>query len=133
MNCPACHAPLILIEFRRVEIDYCAGCGGVWLDAGELEMILGLSTASLASAAAEVGRSHRPCPRCDRRMREISFARASVTADACPATHGFWLDRGELEAIIASEAARERVGELASLCQELFGANRTKEQGKEPS
>ena len=37
MNCPACRSPLISVEYLQVEADHCADCGGVWLDAGELE------------------------------------------------------------------------------------------------
>ena len=38
-RCPKCGAPLAAVTFRKVEIDKCTGCGGVWLDMGELEMI----------------------------------------------------------------------------------------------
>ena len=38
--CPACGQPLIALELEGVEIDYCAACGGVWLDAGELRTLI---------------------------------------------------------------------------------------------
>ena len=31
--------PLYEIEFKGVKIDRCPGCQGVWLDAGELELV----------------------------------------------------------------------------------------------
>ncbi|MBI3926053.1 MAG: zf-TFIIB domain-containing protein [Armatimonadetes bacterium] len=40
MKCPMCDVPLTLSERHGVEIDYCPGCRGVWLDRGELDKIL---------------------------------------------------------------------------------------------
>jgi Pyruvate/2-oxoacid:ferredoxin oxidoreductase delta subunit len=39
MRCPKCGMELQSIKFRDVEIDRCYGCGGVWLDDGELDKI----------------------------------------------------------------------------------------------
>ncbi len=41
MDCPVCKNAMIVLELGEVEIDYCPGCDGIWLDAGELEMLLG--------------------------------------------------------------------------------------------
>jgi len=40
MNCPVCKDSMVVLELEQVEIDYCTGCEGVWLDAGELELLL---------------------------------------------------------------------------------------------
>ena len=40
MNCPACKNAMITLELADVEIDHCVGCGGIWLDAGELELLM---------------------------------------------------------------------------------------------
>ncbi|MFN7139600.1 MAG: zf-TFIIB domain-containing protein, partial [Limisphaerales bacterium] len=39
---------MVAIHHRGVEIDLCTGCGGVWLDRGELERILKARPASNA-------------------------------------------------------------------------------------
>ena len=39
MRCPKCGAPLKERRFQKIAIDQCTGCGGIWLDAGELEPI----------------------------------------------------------------------------------------------
>ena len=39
MKCPKCGEPLKVRSFQKIEIDQCSGCGGIWLDAGELEMV----------------------------------------------------------------------------------------------
>jgi uncharacterized protein len=39
MKCPKCGMQLEEITFGGVRIDKCFGCGGMWLDDGELEII----------------------------------------------------------------------------------------------
>ncbi len=39
MRCPKCGAQLVEIDYRGVAVDKCSSCFGVWLDAGELEMV----------------------------------------------------------------------------------------------
>jgi len=41
MKCPKCGGQLHEVTFRGVSIDRCSFCGGVWLDAGELEKLAG--------------------------------------------------------------------------------------------
>ena len=42
-NCPRCKTVVMMRHFysdkHQVEVDSCAGCGGYWLDAGELDAI----------------------------------------------------------------------------------------------
>ena len=42
MHCPKCGMNLIEVDYQRLKIDRCSACGGVWLDAGELEAAVGL-------------------------------------------------------------------------------------------
>jgi hypothetical protein len=39
MRCPKCGDSLKARSFQKIEIDQCTGCGGIWLDAGELEQV----------------------------------------------------------------------------------------------
>jgi hypothetical protein len=39
MKCPKCGADLVEREFHRVKIDVCTECKGVFLDAGEMDLI----------------------------------------------------------------------------------------------
>jgi hypothetical protein len=39
MRCPKCGMQLAEVDHHSVKIDRCFSCEGVWLDAGELEMI----------------------------------------------------------------------------------------------
>jgi uncharacterized protein len=39
MKCPKCGESLKERRFQKILIDQCAGCNGIWLDAGELEEV----------------------------------------------------------------------------------------------
>lgn len=41
MRCPQCGEPLEATLERRVMIDACPGCGGIWLEKGEWEGLVG--------------------------------------------------------------------------------------------
>jgi hypothetical protein len=46
MKCPKCGDTLKARSFQKIEIDQCGGCGGIWLDAGELEQVAEKDSAS---------------------------------------------------------------------------------------
>ncbi len=51
MKCPVCdNVNLMMSERQGVEIDYCPGCRGVWLDRGELDKIIDKSSQPVAQA-----------------------------------------------------------------------------------
>ena len=41
MRCPKCGELLKERRFQKILIDHCTGCGGIWLDPGELEEVAG--------------------------------------------------------------------------------------------
>jgi Zn-finger nucleic acid-binding protein len=52
MKCPVCSdKDLLMTERQGVEIDYCPGCRGVWLDRGELDKIMERANAESAAPA----------------------------------------------------------------------------------
>ncbi|WP_421704910.1 zf-TFIIB domain-containing protein [Aliiroseovarius sp.] len=50
MKCPIDQTELLMTERHGVEIDYCPKCRGVWLDRGELDKIIEMSTPEVALA-----------------------------------------------------------------------------------
>jgi len=40
MRCPKCGLELSEVDFRKVKVDTCFGCGGMYLDQGEIDKIL---------------------------------------------------------------------------------------------
>lgn len=43
VTCPVCGGGGEIVRSGRIEYDRCRSCGGVWLDCGELEMLLALA------------------------------------------------------------------------------------------
>ena len=46
MDCPRCTGKLHAEKYDEVGIDRCDTCGGIWLDAGELEQIISEESSS---------------------------------------------------------------------------------------
>jgi hypothetical protein len=53
MKCPIDQTELLMTERQGIEIDYCPKCRGVWLDRGELDKIIEMSTPEVALANPE--------------------------------------------------------------------------------
>ncbi len=102
MQCPVKKTPMLVLELEGVEIDYCTSCGGIWLDAGELALLLGNEEAGrdLLDSLQPAHKASRKlrCPVCGKRMKPVSAG--GITIDRCPHGHGIWFDRGELADII---------------------------------
>jgi Zn-finger nucleic acid-binding protein len=121
-----CTEPLIVIEIESIEMDHCAACGGVWLDSGELEILLDGSSnrdALMASLAREKGgkEEERRCPICAKNLEKVIYGTdGHVLLDICPRRDGLWFDRGELHDVIkmGDFPADHRVYELI---RETFG------------
>lgn len=106
MKCPVCKEEMLILELDEVEIDYCYSCGGIWLDEGELELLLEnaevkdklLASFSLVKGVKEK-RIH--CPICLKKMEKVSLGdEKNIILDRCPKRHGLWFDKGELAEII---------------------------------
>ena len=107
MKCPACGSVMVVVEHKRIELDYCAKCHGVWFDAGEMELLLGsIGVQSVKQFSVEMAQKpetqttekKRKCPICNGRLTKQLFgAQPETLVDICPRGHGLWLDGGELE------------------------------------
>lgn len=52
MQCPVCTTQTLqMAERHGIEIDYCPGCRGVWLDRGELDKIIERAGAAVPPSA----------------------------------------------------------------------------------
>jgi Zn-finger nucleic acid-binding protein len=133
MLCPACKRDMIVIEYKKIELDYCANCRGVWFDAGELELILeqanlkpdGVAGKSIITLTeADTGEKKRRCPICRKNMRkEFIGGEPPILIDACPAGQGLWFDGGEVTALLShlSRGEKGKEEQVISFMKELFG------------
>ena len=117
---------MLILEFELIEVDFCEACRGIWLDAGELELLFGdrkisegfLSAGNPAEAKAE---KPRACPICLKKMgKAVTGGEKPVTYDHCARGHGMWFDRGELTTILKYGSDVEGGGEVARLLREMF-------------
>jgi Zn-finger nucleic acid-binding protein len=129
MDCPVCKNAMITLELAEVEIDHCTGCGGIWLDAGELEMLLGEAEQAkqlLDSFKVSTGSTEKPrrCPICDKKMRKIIVGSTGplLLIDKCRRGDGLWFDRGELQDIL-DRAQLDKDNKIQRLLADMFGQN----------
>lgn len=59
MKCPIDNETLVMTDRQGVEIDYCPKCRGVWLDRGELDKIIELSTPHAQTQPLHSGATQR--------------------------------------------------------------------------
>ena len=110
-NCPKCNEPMFVMQYDCVELDICDGCGGVWLDAGELGLVLGegersAEEARLGDAGRAKGEDLRDCPVCVAKLTKGTYGTTDIVVDRCPYNDGIFLDKGELEAIQSHYASQ---------------------------
>ena len=127
MDCPVCKNAMITLELEDTEIDYCTGCGGIWLDSGELELLLGepgrarglLDSFKVDLTCAEQARK---CPICDKKMQKIIVGSSvpSPLVDKCGRGDGLWFDKGELRDIF-DKAKLDRDNKILKLLTDMFG------------
>ncbi len=114
MRCPKCNQPLQGLDYEGVHIENCPGCGGDWLDAGELQAIVRARDVrfdpqqclEMARAAKIKGVKlvsldrHLDCPACGGTTRPVNYGGdTGLIIDKCGQCGGVWVDKGELENI----------------------------------
>ncbi|MCI0498339.1 MAG: zf-TFIIB domain-containing protein [Planctomycetales bacterium] len=126
MDCPICKTAMIVLELEEVEIDYCTQCAGIWLDAGELELLL--DNADRADSllrsftVAKADEKKRKCPICLKKMEKVrvgSDEDRPELIDRCPKNHGLWFDRGELQEVLR-RGHFDDAGRIRRLLGDLF-------------
>jgi Zn-finger nucleic acid-binding protein len=115
MICPVCKKDALIVEYNRIELDYCPSCGGVWFDAGELELLLEaaglgdhqrfLNNIAGAPEAATTEKK-RKCPICRHKMKKSYIDKdKKVLVDICHVGDGIWFDGGEVSQLIKEISA----------------------------
>lgn len=126
MDCPVCTNAMITLELADVEIDYCTDCNGIWLDAGELELLLGEPEKArqfIDSFETESNSTEQPrkCPICLKKMQKIIVGseKPLLRIDKCSKGDGLWFDKGELQDII-KRAKLDQDNKISKLLAEMF-------------
>ncbi|MCC6285697.1 MAG: zf-TFIIB domain-containing protein [Phycisphaerales bacterium] len=120
VQCPKCHIEMVRLDAQGTFIDRCDKCGGVWLDAGELAILLKFSgdkkeLVSLidVGAATETHTRHAVgtvlCPRDHSPMATVADKKQHhIEFEMCMTCCGVFFDAGEL-ADLSDFTLRERL------------------------
>lgn len=107
IKCGKTMAPHVILD---IEIDHCPGCGGMWLDDGEIRALASRPTEALGQlgsleshiagfTATDPGMVQTvldtPCPACGGKLLHAVFGPTVI--EHCSSCHGIFIDRGELE------------------------------------
>ena len=131
MDCPACRNAMITLEFNEVEVDHCLECKGIWLDSGELEILLESSKQAREvlesfKSAPKVNEKPRKCPICSKKMLKVTVGGQKTTKkvliDACRNNDGLWFDKGELGDILEMSGFDSQ-NRIQKLLKDVFGAD----------
>jgi len=130
LNCPVCNQPLIILELNQVEVDYCTSCHGIWLDEGELELLLHDSEEknklfNSFMVDKENKEKSIKCPICFKKMDKIICGDENkLTLDKCDQQHGLWFNKGELESVVEM-GSLDKQNKIVKLLKEIFAYNLT--------
>lgn len=118
---------MLTLELAEVEIDHCVNCGGIWLDAGELEFLLDdpQGARRLLDSFREVAAGSDPtrkCPICGKKMARIvvGSSQPPLLIDKCRRSDGLWFDRGELPDIL-ERGELDEDSRIQRLLADVFG------------
>lgn len=129
MLCPVCKKQMMILEYNEVELDYCPECEGIWLDQGELELLLEMEEEHIdLSDPADFEKGNRRCPRCHKKMVKGGFPGAEVEVDICPRDNGLWLDKGELYDIMHSHSSVTITQQAKEFFTDLFDNQTAQEE-----
>jgi Zn-finger nucleic acid-binding protein len=116
---------MVVLELEQVEIDYCTNCKGIWLDSGELELLLesGQERKSLFESFKEDASNKErnySCPICGKRMSKVFVGEQNqVLIDKCKKDHGLWFDEGELKSVIEN-VSKSKENKVVKLLKQMF-------------
>ena len=128
MDCPVCeNSAMIVLELDEVEVDYCLDCNGIWLDAGELELLLEdeQKTTELLRSFRVVktsGEQIRKCPICLKKMQKVQVGQTDkpLLVDRCAKEHGLWFDKDELHDVLKA-GSFDKEQRIQKLLAGMFG------------
>ncbi len=138
MRCPLDQSDMIVVEHQRIELDYCTKCSGVWLDSGELDLLVSTlkeeGTALpyndlLVPQTAKTSEAKRKCPICGRKMDKVWMGKSpKILIDSCPIGDGLWFDGGELSQILCEMKSADSKNVISFLGQAFLAGHQNTEE-----
>jgi len=127
---------MIVVEYNKIELDYCTSCRGVWFDSGELELLLRsvsledthqVLSGILSSPEAVTTEKKRKCPICKQKMKKATIGdEPGILIDACRREDGLWFDSGEVAHLVkhlaATQGKQDSYKQIISFLGDVFQA-----------
>ena len=146
MRCPRDGSELQKVYARRLELDKCYRCDGLWFDRNEMEKLRDSGTLRLEEQIEKYHGNPRVkhgskdgymrCPACTGRLHTYDYSYVEpIYVDVCDTCFGFWLDDGELNQIIMQKADLEEKfswEKVKHLILDILRMFREYEEGQEP-
>lgn len=116
MKCPKCNKHLDEVAINGCKVNRCSLCGGIWFDKDELKTVRDERDSNLSwldldlwsdETKLKSDGSSINCPREGKPLFKIKYGTSNVMVDICLACRGVWLDKDELDRILAE--LKERV------------------------
>jgi Zn-finger nucleic acid-binding protein len=124
MQCPICKNSMVILELDKVEIDYCPSCKGIWLDGGELELLIESNKDekhfSHLKMAKNVDEKKYRCPICGKKMDKVEYENTEIIIDKCKKDHGLWFDKGKLNSLLSIKKINHN-NKVLTLLKNVFG------------
>lgn len=122
MKCPVCDELMVVLELEEIEIDYCTSCEGIWLDSGELGLLLEAAEEVLSSFHTNDSSDEKNirCPICFMKMEKVLVGKENkILLDRCKNHHGLWFNKGELYDVVKLGSIDEE-NKILTLFREIF-------------
>ena len=110
MKCLSCEGNLRDLHLDAAHLERCPGCGGIWLDQGELDRLVDAEDEDVRWMDLDLWRearqvrgsvSHRECLNGHGPLVALTYGDSDIKVDVCRTCGGVWLDAGELQKIVA--------------------------------
>ena len=125
MKCPNCETELKTAVRHGIAVDACPSCKGMWLNAQELDRLedaafdLGDEEKGTLVFAAEP--SPRLCPECSQPLQGFQYRLYDLPLEFCGQGHGFYLDAGEDDRVLALMREEERRLKRSDKAEDRWG------------
>ncbi|HEX4196838.1 MAG TPA: zf-TFIIB domain-containing protein [Caulobacteraceae bacterium] len=105
MQCPRGHGELAAAERHGLEVKTCPTCKGMWLEREELAQLeneaFHLDEHAKGTLVFDAEPSDGQCPECGAVLQRFNYRAYDLVLEVCPNQHGYWLDQGEDDRVLA--------------------------------
>jgi Zn-finger nucleic acid-binding protein len=113
MKCPKCKNVSLKsgkVSAKKLILDQCSRCKGMWFDRGELATLLGArADKQFDTDQFSVKVAGLECPRCELSLYEFCYPGTLTLIDACKKCDGVWLDNNEWKSISHSRGDSNKI------------------------